>query len=125
MSVNMELSAQENLEKLAPHKTFSSIFQPMKQIAGADRRIPSLSWKTARMERHHANRYLTGSIFDRPSLGDSLPGETPGDFSLQLAKEKAPFVPAGQSTQIIVGAPLRKAITSCCRLPESVPPFSI
>ena len=54
--------------------------------------------------RHHANRYLTGSIFDRPSLGDSLPGETPGDFSLQLAKEKAPFVPAGQSTQIIVGA---------------------
>ena len=104
MSVNMELSAQENLEKLAPHKTFSSIFQPMKQIAGQIAASRLFLGKPARMERHHANRYLTGSIFDRPSLGDSLPGETPGDFSLQLAKEKAPFVPAGQSTQIIVGA---------------------
>lgn len=106
MSINLELSAQENLEKLAPHKTFSSIFRPMEQIAGGIASSRLFLGKPARMERHHSNRRLKDSIFSRPSLNssDPPPAKAPKDFSLQLAKEDSPFVPAGQSTQLIVGA---------------------
>ena len=39
MSINMELPTEESLHMLAPHKTFQSIFDPMKEMAQGNRRI--------------------------------------------------------------------------------------
>lgn len=78
MSVNMELPSQRSLELLAPEKGRQDIIRPMRQIHGAiaqDRQTRSLMRKT-------------GSYLQRK--------ETP--------LKKRAFAPAGQSTQMIIGA---------------------
>ena len=96
MSINLELPTASGLELLAPQKTRKKILTPMRQI---------------QMGRRE-NRLMLGS---RPlelqgQADSSLTDEINEKFSLQeshnnLAKnETAAFVPAGQSTQMIVGA---------------------
>lgn len=78
MSVNMELPSQRSLELLAPEKGRQDIIRPMRQIHGAiaqDRETRALARKT-------------GSYLQRKAVP---------------RRERA-FAPAGQSTQMIIGA---------------------
>lgn len=78
MSVNMELPSQKSLELLCPQKSKNAILSPMKQIrdgAAEDAESRSLARKSTVYITHKAQR-----------------------------KKRRAFVPAGQSTQMIIGA---------------------
>lgn len=99
LSVNVELPSEKSLKKLAPQKHAAGIFEPMKQI---------LQTKTQQKTIKHAG--LMGKL--KPlganvSVGDgSLSDITENPITViderKLYKEK--FAPAGQTTQMIIGA---------------------
>lgn len=113
MSVNLELPTAESLQKLAPNKNFNTILKPMSQISQtiASNRL-SLG-KSAKMERNRVNQYLEHTIFS-----DAVKLDNPWEDSSLIEKEQASklpmtlpetgktrkFAPAGQSTQMIIGA---------------------
>ncbi len=131
ISVNLELPTMESLKKLAPNKTFQTILNPMSKITSTISQHRLAIGKDARFERSHGNNYLPNSIFRPKKLEDSnnikllpatpasavsgtepafpvassgliLPGR---DAVLSKAdKLTRAFVPAGQSTQMIIGA---------------------
>ncbi len=74
MSVNLELPTKRGLEELAPNKSHKNIMLPMNQI--------------------------------KNGIGNLLPGKTSGYALVTKSGVKRPskFVPAGQSTQMIIGA---------------------
>ena len=80
MSVNLELPTAEGLKNLAPNKTRSSILRPMKQI---------------QLGKEASKYRLSGrnEIAIRQS-----------NTQLAIRKQEKIFVPAGQSTQMIIGA---------------------
>lgn len=102
MSVNMELPTKESLEKLAPGKSHSSILAPIRQIQSGISDYRLSVGKSARLERHQINSHLPGNIFyssPDPRLEQHQlyrPNHT------NASSES--FVPAGQSTQMIIGA---------------------
>lgn len=123
ISVNLELPTAESLEKLAPNKSFKTILDPMGKVTDTIAAHRIAIGKDSRMERSTINRYLPGSIFNssnyvedqrKPYGGsgraknvrgnilrydnDFLPMKY-GDNSFKRA-----FAPAGQSTQMIIGA---------------------
>ncbi len=131
ISVNLELPTVEALKKLAPNKTFQTILNPMSKITSTISEHRLATGKNALFERSHGNNYLPNSIF-RPkklddkntikmlpatpsptlpssesafpaaSLGLVLPGR---DAVLSRADRLTrAFAPAGQSTQMIIGA---------------------
>ena len=114
ISVNLELPTAESLKKLAPNKSFQTIMTPMGKVRDTIAETRTLIGKDARMERSLGNRYLPGSIFGKEQL--RLTGaQSNGDGSLwKKAASFAPatqdtwkpraFAPAGQSTQMIIGA---------------------
>ena len=63
MSVNMELPTKESLQLLAPGKDHQAILRPMGQIRQQIRDYRLSIGKTASMERHFGNQYLSGNIF--------------------------------------------------------------
>lgn len=79
LSVNLELPSQESLALLAPQKRRRHILQPMRQIAGSI----AESRETRLLARRKATFYRDG---------------------IQRADAAHPFAPAGQSTQMIIGA---------------------
>ncbi len=79
MSVNLELPSRESLTLLAPQKSQNSIMAPMRQIADSI----TESKETRQLARRKPT-YYQGKI--------------------QRAAAENPFAPAGQSTQMIVGA---------------------
>lgn len=86
MSANLELPTAEGLKKLAPQKSRKKILTPIRQI------------QVGRQE----NELL---LRDGRHSGTSLlPDKMRRDFALQEVKSHEKFVPAGQSTQMIVGA---------------------
>ena len=129
MSVNMELPTKESLQLLAPGKDHQAILRPMGQIRQQIRDYRLSIGKTASMERHFGNQYLSGNIFSSSGKKNNrldgpagtLPGQplVPSGTALSSIApssvpfpEKAvspkglsrPFAPAGQSTQMIIGA---------------------
>ena len=107
MSINMELPTEQSLHTLAPHKSFQSIFHPMKEMAQGIAASRLAIGKTASMERHHANGYLNGSIFGQKQLETKRefdPNCAPSVFMRKGKDENSAFIPAGQSTQMIIGA---------------------
>ncbi len=105
ISINLELPTKESLEKLAPNKNFNTILNPMGKLTDSIAAHRLAIGKDARVERSTGNQYLENSIFHAHKLEDSmyirnrtLPSVA-GDDSL-----KRPFAPAGQSTQMIIGA---------------------
>lgn len=105
ISINLELPTKESLEKLAPNKNFQTILNPMGKLTDSIAAHRLAIGKDARMERSAGNQYLENSIFHAHKLEDSmymrnrtLPSVSRDD-SL-----KRPFAPAGQSTQMIIGA---------------------
>ena len=99
LSVNIELPSEDSLKKLAPQKRSAGIFKPMKQILNTQAQQKTLK---------HAG--LMGKL--KPlganiSVGDgSLDDMTQNPIAViderKLYKEK--FAPAGQTTQMIIGA---------------------
>ena len=131
MSINLELPTAESLEKLAPNKNFKTILTPMQKVSDTIAVHRLATGKDARMERSSGNQYLSGSIFSKKSieykntrvesslLRNRLPADENNDKSsdvytkeqiknvLPLSVGKSlerPFAPAGQSTQMIIGA---------------------
>lgn len=123
MSVNMELPTEESLHMLAPGKTHKAILGPMEQIRQQIVAHRLSIGRSAAMERHYGNQYLPHTIFNfSDKISETLKepnSALPSDsqqrglkssvplsadtFSLQ-GKKQQPFVPAGQSTQMIIGA---------------------
>ena len=121
MSVNLELPTGDGLRSLAPHKTRKTILTPMRQIQNGirqDREIPLLQEHTAGfLEEGKARASVTGAGIQKAA------GEQQDEL-LSWKKENAQplwsqrkpaarmhvseigrrFVPAGQSTQMIIGA---------------------
>lgn len=103
MSVNLELPTAESLKELAPHKSRKNILKPIRQIQLG----------------RQSNKEFLGLPDHRTNTGViRLPGQTDQDIKeiitanttsklttiTKRPKEKRYFVPAGQSTQMIIGA---------------------
>ena len=127
ISINMELPTEESLANLAPNKPVKNIVTPMNSISTAIASHRLAIGKDARMERAVLNDKLSHTIFSDASrmggnigtektkgiaeavnsamlsnnlnTGGSLLPADPRDVSL-----RRPFAPAGQSTQMIIGA---------------------
>lgn len=113
ISVNLELPTQEELEKLAPNKSFKKILDPMSKISDTIAAHRLAIGKDARMERSSINKYLNNSIFNQKTgIDGTAQGmiENHTDFAALMpigkgtADLKRSFAPAGQSTQMIIGA---------------------
>ena len=79
LSVNLELPSQESLALLAPQKKRSHILGPMKQISESIAEEKESNALAKRKTVHYRN-------------------------GIQRARRDDPFAPAGQSTQMIIGA---------------------
>ena len=104
ISINLELPTAEGLQTLAPQKSRTSILTPMRQIQQRICDYRLAIGKNPAMERSTGNRYLNDSIFQHSSdflLGNKNALVVPSAFSSMGDK---PFAPAGQSTQMIIGA---------------------
>lgn len=114
ISVNLELPTAESLKKLAPNKSFQTIMTPMGKVRDTIAETRTLIGKDARMERSLGNRYLPGSIFGKEQLRLTGAQSNGGGSLWKKAASFAPatqdtwkpraFAPAGQSTQMIIGA---------------------
>ena len=114
ISVNLELPTAESLKKLAPNKSFQTIMTPMGKVRDTIAETRTLIGKDARMERSLGNRYLPGSIFGKEQLRLTGAQSNRGGSLWKKAASFAPatqdtwkpraFAPAGQSTQMIIGA---------------------
>lgn len=116
ISVNMELPTRESLKALAPNKSFETILTPMEKISNTIASDRLMIGKSAKMERSRGNEYLPGSIFTAGENRKQIAGDgrllltDAMQFSDKLGqlvkKDEATkhFAPAGQSTQMIIGA---------------------
>lgn len=108
VSINMELPTEESLNKLAPNKTLNTIVKPMSQISTTISAHRLAIGKSARMERATINGHLNNSIFGPDVEKITMNGRYNQELLLpaeRIDKElKRDFAPAGQSTQMIIGA---------------------
>ena len=113
ISVNLELPTAESLKELAPNKSFNKILDPMEKISDTIAAHRLAIGKDARMERAGINRYLDNSIFNSIQAinGDSrkvIQNKTDYMALVPQGRQgnelKRAFAPAGQSTQMIIGA---------------------
>ena len=113
MSVNLELPTIDGLKRLAPHKNPKKLVAPIRQIQNGivDHRL--MIGKDASMERSQSNKYLKHTIFQENPYQRIQTGSSPltladpslkNTLRLQNNGKPASFVPAGQSTQMIIGA---------------------
>lgn len=115
ISINMELPTQDSLTMLAPNKTMSTILSPMNQISNTIAAHRLAIGKDAKMERAGINKHLINSIFgdaksisakDSAVMANSV--RSRDGFNAPAVsndtKLKRSFAPAGQSTQMIIGA---------------------
>lgn len=94
MSANMELPTAKGLDLLAPQKSRKKILTPMRQIQVG--RSESLLLQDARIEkRRRLSLYQSESQTVLPAVSGG---------TLQEFHQDGRFVPAGQSTQMIIGA---------------------
>lgn len=109
ISVNLELPTADSLQKLAPNKSFNNILSPMGKVRDTIASHRLAIGKDARMERSNGNKYLEHSIFASDNLvaksdnGIVVP-EKAGELTVAYGNRKRRFAPAGQSTQMIIGA---------------------
>ncbi len=80
MSINLELPTAEGLKSLAPNKNRTNILRPMKQI--------QLGKEASKYRLHGRNEIVVRR----------------NNTQLAVRKQEKLFVPAGQSTQMIIGA---------------------
>ena len=99
MSLNLELPTAQGLQKLAPGKTREKILTPMRQIQNGTREQKLLLTDGGRIAQKPDN----GSSLYLPGDGQILREKSSYGVSTRSGKQER-FVPAGQSTQMIVGA---------------------
>jgi len=99
MSLNLELPTAQGLQKLAPGKTREKILTPMRQIQNGIREQKLLLTDGGRIAKKSDN----GSSLYLPGDGQILREKSSYGVSTRSGKQER-FVPAGQSTQMIVGA---------------------
>ena len=99
MSLNLELPTAQGLQKLAPGKTREKILTPMRQIQNGIREQKLLLTDGGRIAKKPDN----GSSLYLPGDGQILREKSSYGVSTSSGKQER-FVPAGQSTQMIVGA---------------------
>ncbi|MDD3279265.1 MAG: putative DNA modification/repair radical SAM protein [Lachnospiraceae bacterium] len=107
MSINLELPTAEGLHELAPHKTQASILKPMSLVQNRIVEHRLAIGKDPHMERSGSNRYLSGTIFDtagQDRIRENASYPAVDSFRTPSLYRPDPFVPAGQSTQMIIGA---------------------
>lgn len=118
ISVNLELPTAEGLKRLAPNKSFQTILKPMKRVSATIAESRQAIGKSGYMERSSGNAYLPGSIFEKNRMRLAQQERySQGNFSLweyahstavpAIVSERGQireFAPAGQSTQMIIGA---------------------
>lgn len=112
ISVNLELPTAESLTKLAPNKTFQTILDPMGKVSDTIAANRISRGKLPQMERSRSNQYLGSSIFSSQNRVEKQRGyggtlSTVRDRMLlpaEVQSENRSFAPAGQSTQMIIGA---------------------
>ncbi|MBE6032662.1 MAG: putative DNA modification/repair radical SAM protein, partial [Clostridiales bacterium] len=98
LSVNMELPSEKSLELLAPQKKAKNIFTPMGQITDSIANRKELSAGSGKKMLESSAEYL------KPKETLDPEGEYPLVVRDGRKKYKEPFAPAGQSTQMIIGA---------------------
>ena len=99
MSLNLELPTAQGLQKLAPGKTREKILTPMRQIQNGIREQKLLLTDGGRIAKKPDN----GSSLYLPGDGQILCEKSSYSVSTRSGKQER-FVPAGQRTQMIVGA---------------------
>ena len=112
MSINLELPTAEGLKSLAPGKTRDKILKPMRQIQQGISVSSHLLGYDRELKKSYAVQragFAGGAALIKPELANGagllLNGKGAGSRCIPAsAYKKNPFVPAGQSTQIIVGA---------------------
>ncbi len=126
ISVNLELPTADSLKKLAPNKSLHTILDPMGKVRDTIASHRMAIGKAANMERSKGNHYLQNSIFSEKTaieqtadeerkktgisdLQNGLASALTRSNAYQLAPAdmtqlKRRFAPAGQSTQMIIGA---------------------
>lgn len=116
MSVNLELPTADGLALLAPHKSRKTILTPMRQIQNGiykSRELPLIDNKTASLpgsttdntpdnsdSNFYNNHISTADRFHAPGI---ISGSSTHNLSTVRPVNNS-FVPAGQSTQMIIGA---------------------
>lgn len=117
MSVNLELPTAQGLKSLAPGKTRDKILKPMRQIQrgifSQQKLLEELSGERKRLYGGARAGFTGGASLFRPDKASAvlLEGRASEELSpnrsfyapASLQREQR-FVPAGQSTQMIVGA---------------------
>lgn len=100
LSVNAEFPTRESLARLAPQKKIEDIFSPMKQITNTLIERSALKGPGRMFKGKDANKrenYLLGGT------APTLAGDGEGLLALR-SNRKEVFAPAGQTTQMIIGA---------------------
>lgn len=96
MSVNIELPTAAGLQKLAPQKNRRKILTPMRQIqSGRKESLLLADYQAAQYDR-------LPDVEEKEET--ALPLQAGTSYSLQESHPQSRFVPAGQSTQMIIGA---------------------
>jgi len=133
ISINIELPTSESLSLLAPNKSLKTILEPMGKVTDTIASHRLAIGKDARMERSSINKHLSNSIFNKDSRNkeisgqkyssieaDNLSGSKKHTLSIDNTflpsvsgsdKLKRAFAPAGQSTQMIIGATKESDLT--------------
>lgn len=114
MSVNLELPTADGLRTLAPQKNRRKILTPMRQIQMGRKESLLLSGYQESKQQYAYADTKRPALSEGSHAGENvLPGTTEaalpevretGNYSLQEFHSDSGFVPAGQSTQMIIGA---------------------
>ena len=99
MSYNLELPGEESLKKLAPQKTKKSLLLPMSQLAQGKKAFAQD--RKFLTQTDSAPRLLTASGVQ---IGASEMGASETAATVFRAAKRSLYLPAGQTTQMIVGA---------------------
>lgn len=108
MSINLEMPTGEGLKEMAPHKTRNTILKPMKQIQTGifnNRLSHGITDKKSAMQmRNYGDDLYESALSSKLLAGESkvISENRNNDFTIGTRGKY--FVPAGQSTQMIVGA---------------------
>ena len=107
MSINLELPTAEGLRTLAPHKNRKNILTPMKQIQLGIHENKLLQSESKRITQKE-ELVLPASIVNPMKEANlpemNWPSQKESKVAARNRQKTKTFVPAGQSTQMIIGA---------------------
>lgn len=108
MSINLEMPTGEGLKEMAPHKTRNTILKPMKQIQTGifnNRLSHGITDKKSAMQmRNYGDDLYESALSSKLLAGESKMISENRNNDFIIGTRGKYFVPAGQSTQMIVGA---------------------